>query len=291
MNGSTAVLLFGILIIAIGSAWVMSGGLASPVEIASPPEPTPVPDTMPVTMVVTTPVPVTTTAPPVTATTVPPAPSTPVTTAPPVVETPVSADQVRDHFLAIAYSATNRLERLNYTEGQNRLIISVISPEETDTDTLSAIALEFNTISRTVKFSQMIKEGSSGDIVIKFIPESGMDSIILNDIPDEGPGNEALTRQEFMQDGKPAAKVVRGTIYISSSLAGDIRNHTLARSLYYQLGVTGDSAEYTGSLFYAGENTNTKLNEIDRKAVAILYEPGLANTMTIEDLRNVIYIP
>jgi hypothetical protein len=291
MNGSTAALFFGILIIAIGSAWVLTGGLAAPAELASPPEPTPGPVTIPMTTLVTTPVPVTIAAPPVPATTVPAIPTTTVTKAPTVVETPVSADQVRDHFLAIAYSATNRLERLNYTENQDRLIISVVTPSGTDMATLSAVAQEFNEVSRTVKISENIKESSNGDIVIKFLPENGLANILLDDIPDAGPETEVLTRHKFMQDGKPAAKIVRGAIYINSNLAGDTRNHIIARSLYYQLGVTGDSAGYPGSLFYAGENANTKLNEIDRKAVAILYEPGLANTMTMEDLRKVIYIP
>jgi len=142
-----------------------------------------------------------------------------------------------------------------------------------------------------VKISENIKESSNGDIVIKFLPGDGLANILLDDIPGAWPGTEVLTRHEFTYDGKPAAKIMRGTIYISSNLAGDARNHTLARSLYYQLGVTGDSTISPGSLFYAGENTNTALNEIDRKAVAILYEPGLANTMTMVDLRNVMYIP
>lgn len=293
MKGSNAALFFGILIISIGIAWIVTGGPAeetAEVAVTVVPTPTLAPATLPVTAI-PTPEPVVTTASPVPVLTAPPVPATIVTTATPRPENPVSADQVRDHFLNIAYSATNKIERLNYTAGQDRIIISVISPDGTDRDAISASVKEFNEISREVRISEMIKESGSGDIVIKFIPESGLANILLNDIPDSGPNKEILTRREFSSGGKPAAKVMRGTIYINSNLKGDARNHTIARSLFYELGVTGETTNYPDSLFFAGDNTNTRLNSVDRKAIAILYEPGLANTMTLEDLRKLMYIP
>jgi hypothetical protein len=217
--------------------------------------------------------------------------TTVITATTPQPEKPATTDQIQNHFLDIAYSATNKLERLNQTSSQNRISVAVISSAETDCETLSSTIKEFNSLSKTVAISEMVKESSIGDIVIKFLPENGLENVLFDEIPDAGPSADSLTRRVFSYNGKPAAKVMRGTIYINSNLKGDARNHTLARALYYELGVTGETTEYPDSLFYAGENTNTRLNTIDKKAIAVLYEPGLANSMTIEDLRKLIDIP
>lgn len=292
MKGTTAALIFGIIILAIVGAWVLTGGAGSPAGSTTPPAATTAPPvtTTLATAAATAPVTITTaaTAAPA-ATNATTVPATTATTLP-AVTTPVSADQANAHFLAVAYSATNRLERYNYTATQNRLVISALTPTVEDLNAMSEIAKEFNAISRTIKVSENIKEGSNGNIIVKFLPESGLSQIVLSDIPDPGPDKESLTRREFSYQGKPTAKIVRGTIYINNNLAGDARTHAIARSIYYQLGITGDTAGYPDSLFYAGENTNTALNSVDRKAVDILYEPGLANSMTLEDIKKVVYI-
>jgi len=82
----------------------------------------------------------------------------------------------------------------------------------------------------------MPKEGSSGDVVIKFLPAAGLNVIVLNDIPASGPFNESLTRGELKYKGVVAAKIMRGTIYINSDLGGDAQNHILARCLMYEMG-------------------------------------------------------
>jgi hypothetical protein len=293
MKGTTAAFFFGILIIAIGAVWMVSGG---PAMGASPATPAFVPTAVPATAM-PTPEPVTTIAPPAATRTSPPlpaatipAPATLVTTgAVPPVKT-FTDDDVTAHFLDIAYSSTNRLERLNITSDKSRIILSGSALGDTDTATLAALAREFSGVSPTMGMSDSIKDTDNGDIVIKVVPENGLDNIFLYDIPATGPFNDSLTRREFSYQGKPAAKVLRGTIYLNGNLKGDVRNHTLARCLYYELGVTGETTKYPDSLFYAGENTNTKLNSIDKAAIAILYRPGLANGMTIMDLRKIMYI-
>jgi hypothetical protein len=57
----------------------------------------------------------------------------------------------------------------------------------------------------------------------------------------------------------------------------------------YEMGETGDTTLYPESLFYSGENT--RLSPADRKAIALLCEPGRANGMNIEDLRKRVYLP
>lgn len=271
MNGTTATLFFGILILLIGSAWVMSGGLSPVAAIPGPAVP---PQTSPATAGITpaTPLPAATTAAP--AGTAQPAPADPVTAAPVPAETLVSADMARNHFLAIACSRNNRLERLDAMAGQKPLRISLVAPDRYDPAFIAETVQEFNAISRTLQISETTAEGREGDIVLIFLPESGLPAI------NAGP--------EFTYQGRVVAK---GGRYISSGIKGDARNHTIARSLYYRLGVTGESAAYPDSLFYAGDNTNTRLNAADRMAVATLYGPALSSGMTLEDLRKIVYIP
>ena len=225
------------------------------------------------------PVPVTTTLPYATTTIRP-------TTSP---ESLVSADEARDHFMDIAYSATNEIVRYNFTDYPNPLVIKLVTPDNTDTVFLLATIKDFNGASQTVRISEkIIEERGEGDITIKFLPDSGLDSIRLHDVSYSGP---SMKRREFTYQGKPAAKTLWDTIYINSNLKGDARNHTIARCLFYELGVTGETTKYPDSVFYAEENTNTRLNAADKKAITILYGTSLSQGMTLEDLRKVIYFP
>lgn len=281
MKGTTAAVVFGFLIIAIGVAGVFAGGAV----LAGGERHAPVPATLPTPIPATTrspQEPVATTTAPVTVMTSVLAATTVVTTAPYTADTLVSADQARTHFLDIAYSANTKLERLSYTEGQKPLIIALVAPDKTDDAFLLATVKDFNEASQSVKLSEKITERTPknpGDMVITFLPENGLSSA------------GGRPEFEFSCNGKPAAKVLRGGIYINSNLKGDARNHTIARALYYKLGATGESADYTDSLFYSAENTNIRLNPVDKKAVAILYGAGLMPGMTLEDLKKVIYFP
>ena len=289
MKGTTAAVFFGVLIIAVGVAGVFIGGTAqaggerqAPVPTTLP---TPIPTAVPAAMPVTTlypPDPIVTTTAPVTVNTSIPVTTAVITTAPYPADTLVSADKARNHFLDIAYSANTKLERMYYTEGQNPLIIALVAPDKTDDTFLLATVRDFNEASQSVKLSEKITERTTrnpGDIVITFLPENGLSSV------------EGRPKFELTYNGKPAAKVLWGGIYINSNLKGDARNHTIARALYYNLGVTGDTADYPDSLFYSAENTNIRLNPVDKKAIAILYGTGLMPGMTLEDLRKVIYFP
>ena len=129
----------------------------------------------------------------------------------------------------------------------------------------------------------MIKEGMNGNIVIKFIPGEGMGDIAVNT-------SDSLTNHDFQINGSTVSEVTPGVVYIDEDLKGDQRNHTLMRSLYYELGVTGETQKYPDSLFYSGVNTNVNLTYVDRGAIAILYGPGLYPGMTVDDIRRIMYI-
>jgi hypothetical protein len=287
MNRNILIIILALLVVSVGIAWILTGGPQGD-RSAAVPEVTPASPAAPdITRAIT----VTTSSALITTATLagtpPPLPATSITVLP---TTPVSPDDIKVHFLDVAYGGGNRLERLNYTADSQRVVISVSAAQDSDVSLIESTALAFNAVSQTNKISENIKQGTNGDITLKFIPESGMNAIQLADVAVSGKYNESLTRREFMSHGVSAAKIVRGTAYINSNLKGEARNHTIARSILYEMGLTGETAKYADSIFYAGDNENVELSYLDRKVVEMMYEPGLVNGMTIDDLRKVIYI-
>jgi len=286
MKGSAFFLVIGIIVIAVGLAWIISGGIFEPAQDNVPQ--TPAATTAPVTVPVTTTLVPVTTAPATTSTTAVP---TVITTRVATTAALPSSDDIRNHFLDVAYTSTNRIERLNYSSSKPRIIISALSADTDDIALIEKTAKDFNVVSATVKLSENIKETGTGDFMIKFLPEDGLTAVNLIEAPETGPFPDVLTRRELYQGTVPAAKIVRGTIYINANLKGDARRHMVVRSLMYEMGLTGETTKFTDSVFYEGENTNVDLSPLDKKVVAMLYGEGFSNGMTIEDVRKVVYIP
>jgi hypothetical protein len=281
MKSSTVFLMLGILIVSVGLAWIVSQGFVFPVQTTAS-QTTTAPTVIPMVPVTTVTIP---------NTTVPSTIATVVTTQVTTGTVPASAGDIREHFIDITYSGTNRLERLNYSASKSRIVICVVSGGDDDLAQIEKIVKEFNEASPTLKISENIKESGTGDIFIKFLPGNGLSAISLTDAPDSGSFPEPLTRRELFQGGVSAAKIIRGTIYINADLQGDVRKHVLARSLMYEMGLTGDSSVFSDSIFYAGENTNTDLTSADKRVISMLYTDGTYNGMTMEELQKKIYLP
>jgi Protein of unknown function (DUF2927) len=277
MRLSSYLFIIGLILIIIGVAWILAGGTDTGTGFPAPTAPV-IPPAQ------GTPAPSGSGA-------QPGIPTGPVTPAPVATATPVfqptqqiSPDEIKLHFMDLAFGSGNAyLERWNATDNNGRIVISVSANHDSDIPQLAGAAKEFNSISQTNQLSEMIKDGMNGNIAIKFIPENGMDAIALNTSDD-------LSNREFRNNGTLIAKVTRGIVYIDGDLRGDLRNHTLMKGLYYELGVTGNTQRYPDSLFYAGDNTNTNLTSIDRSAIAILYEPGLYHGMTADDTRKILFV-
>jgi len=288
MKSSTILLILGVVIVVAGAAWLISGGIGAPAENTVPQ----------ITVTKTVPATVAETATIIPPTTIPPAVSAIVTTAAPAVTTSaipvvtaVSADEITSLFLDVAYTGTNRLERVNYNAAKPRLTVVALSAGNDDIALIEKTAKEFNEASQTVKISENIKESGTGAIYIKYLPEDGLSAITLSTIADSGTLTEALTRRELYQGNRIGAKVMRGTVYINANLKDRERKHMLVRGLLYQMGMTGETTKFSDSVFYAGENTNTDLTSSDKKVINILYQTAFYNGMTMEELRKFIYLP
>jgi hypothetical protein len=283
MKSSTILLVLGVVIIAIGLAWIISGGMGAPAGNTVPQ--TTVTTTIPTTTVIPA-----TTLPAVTLATIATAAPTVTTSAVPMV-TAISADDITSLFLDVAYTSTNRLERVNYNSAKPRLTVVALSASNDDIALIEKTAKEFNEASQTVKISENIKESGTGDIFIKYLPEDGLSAITLSTIADSGTLTEVLTRRELYQGNRIGAKVMRGTVYINANLKDKERKHMLVRCLLYQMGMTGETTKFSDSVFYAGENTNIDLTSSDKKVINILYQTAFYNSMTMEELRKYVYLP
>jgi hypothetical protein len=289
MNSSSYLFIVGLFVIAVGVAWILTGGPGADTGIPVPTTPVPAPEitpgTPPPTPGLDTPAQPTFGA-QAASTVAQPMTAVPVTTAGPTPQptAPISSDDIKLHFMDLAFGSGNAyLERLNATDYNGRIVISVSANDDSDKTQLTNAAKEFNSISQTDQLSEMIKDGMNGNIAIKFIPGSGMSAIALNTSDD-------LANREIRSNGVTTAKLTRGIIYINADLKGDLRNHTLMRGLYYELGVVGETAKYPDSLFYSGDNTNVNLTYVDRNAIGVLYGPGLYHGMTVDDIRKIMYI-
>ena len=285
MKSSSVFLITGIIIFAVGAAWIISGGMIGP--SAGTVTQTPAPKTVTAEPATTIATPDTTVPPVMTSTVVQSTTTTPVTTT----LAAISGDDIKNHFLDIAYTSTNRVERLDFYSSRPRVVVSASSASDDDIAVLEKTIKTFNDASRTVKLSENVKNTDSGDILIRFLPEDGLKAIDLNTAADTGPFSDVLTRRELYQGDVIAAKVLRGTVYVNGNLKGDAKKHALVRGLMYELGLTGETTKYPDSVFYAGENTNVDLSSIDKKAIAMLYESQFYNGMNAEGLRYVIYSP
>ena len=102
--------------------------------------------------------------------------------------------------------------------------------------------------------------------------------------------HRSLTTREFTQGGVTVAKITHGAIYLNADLKGDVRNHILVRSLFYEMGFVGDTRRYSDSVFYAEDNTNVNLTDADLQAIGIMYGTGLTHGMSAGDVKQAIYI-
>jgi hypothetical protein len=268
MKAGWGFIISGIIIIAIGVVWLFAGMSATDIEQR-------------ITSTVSLPQVIGTTPVPTTSPDLIPATGTPVAT-----ETIVpSADAVKLHLLDLAFGPGNHfLERWSPSQNNGRIVVSLVGNRDTDATAVLTAIQEFNSLSRTNQISTQVKQGSAtGDIVIKFVTENGMDAIPLN-------MSESLTNKEFFQNDTPVAKVTLGTIYVNTDLKGDERKHVILRSFFYELGLIGDTDQYRDSLFYSGINSNTALSLIDREAVRILYGTSLTPGMNINEVKSLLFI-
>jgi hypothetical protein len=205
-----------------------------------------------------------------------PTPDSTKNTFPVVVQTPphITSDEIKTHFLDIALGVESF--------GINKRIpkdISMDSSIASDRELVQNFILEFNDLSTSQNIFENIKTGTMGDLKIHFVNQEGMKYL---------PSDHKKFKSNDIINAIIDSD--NNLIYINNDLIGDKRNHTILRSLYYSIGVKGDTLAYPDSLFYYADNNNTQLTLLDKKAIEILFGKGIWNGMYVDDIKQVIYL-
>jgi hypothetical protein len=194
----------------------------------------------------------------------------------------LTSDDVNNHFMDLAFGGGNiYLERI--TTSPNPITFSMSGGTDPDKATVEAFFKEFNDLSQSVKLFENLKEGTSGQIQIKFLSPDGLDAIDMK-------SSNAWLNKEFKSGDETYAKVKDDQIYINSGLRGDTRKHYILLALLFELGFKGETLKYPDSIFYYQGNNVTGLSLVDEKAARIMYGQGLYNGMTVDDVKKRVFL-
>lgn len=194
----------------------------------------------------------------------------------------LTSDDVNNHFMDLAFGGGNiYLERI--TTSPNPITFSISGGTESDKATIEAFFREFNDLSQSVQLFENLKEGTSGQIQIKFLSPDGLEAIDMK-------SSNAWLNKEFKSNGIIYAKVKDNQVYINSALQGDTRKHYILLAILFELGFKGETLKYPDSIFYYEGNNVTGLSVVDEKAARIMYGLGLYNGMTVDDVKKRVFL-
>jgi len=223
------------------------------------------------------------------ATAVPARTNTSVPTPTPTPVTYTSA-QVYLHLIDIALGTGN--DKINKVTTSPEKISLDGSYTGDDWTSLDNFRQQFNNYLSTTTTISAPATGSQGNIMIKFMPGTSLNSLSQDTSYNTINGKQVLNRDEngticsIYRTLVDSNSVETDSAYINSDLTGDKRTHYMLRGLLYYLGFQGESMKYPDSMFYSQPNTNTQLDTIDVKAVQLMYGSKITDGMTLAAIKN-----
>lgn len=194
----------------------------------------------------------------------------------------LTSDEINRHLLQIAFG-TKRTTIDRWTLGIP-LAVSVYDhylPE--DFVTLENFITEFNKLSQSQKLSGIVKEQSKARLNVKFIPESHIKNLNMDDIQEI---SLDLDDETIIYAISYRSKENEMFAYINEDLRGFERSHSLVRAMLYMLGFAGYTVDQPDSVFYVYSETNTRLSQIDKEAIKLMYGNIMKPGMTQDQVRR-----
>lgn len=206
---------------------------------------------------------------------------------PQTTNTALSSADINKHFMRIAFGPANTIIQKPEDE---RLIIAITGDyDDNDTVILDKFTTLFNNNAISNQFTNGIKFGEQGSVVLNFLPESSLKNIVIE--KDTTISKNSKTGViNYLRKTVKQQFVITEEIYINSDLQGDIRTHWILRSVLYELGFTGETVDYPDSIFYSGSENITQLSEIDLKGLQIMYSNKITNKMTFDRVKTLLLI-
>ncbi|MHB8163107.1 MAG: hypothetical protein ACYDDV_02035 [Methanoregula sp.] len=189
-------------------------------------------------------------------------------TASPTPKSYSSAD-IGNHLIEIAFGPDNSVIK-KPTKDRVTISFSGIYNED-DIDVVKNLISQFNTYSSTTKISENIDFTGASDIWLDFLPGNSLSQI---------KNEEIISSNKNMQTGTYYSILTDTKTYVNSDLKGSERSRWVLRAVLSNLGFYGETAKYPESLFYTGTVTATELNDIDLKALQLMYGKKVTNGMT-----------
>jgi len=255
--------------LAIGS--ILFAGCISPQD--SPGISTQTPPASPVPQ--NTPVPTTGTATPLPATTV----------------ATFTRDQVSELFIDIAFGCDNTRVNKFSPSSDNHMFYSLEGQVRNDDIIfMKNFTRSYNRLMSVEAFSDDPFSSQGNPIVI--YPLNSLDSLEKSFIAcqelDQKSGVPLYMIYKPIIEQPSGRKDVITKIYLNSDLRGAERNHYLERAMLHYLGFPGQTYSYPDSVFFYNTQTNVDLSAIDVEAVRTMYNPGVYQGMTVEEVRRLL---
>ncbi|MFA4859977.1 PT domain-containing protein [Methanoregula sp.] len=195
-------------------------------------------------------------------------PTIKATTAVPVSSSYSSAD-VGNHLVELAFGPdTNVIQKPT----KDLVWLSIMGADRQSDETLIADFIsQFNDLSTTTKLSTNLDLTSEADITLVLLPESSLQQIYV-----------AGTTKVYKDPSTGTIYAIKtaGKTYVNSDLRGNARLRWVLRAVLINLGFVGETTKYPDSLFYAKATDAYDLNEIDLKALELMYGKKVKNGMT-----------
>lgn len=192
----------------------------------------------------------------------------------------ITSADINKHFFAAAFGPDNSKIQKRIPE-QTLLSMAITGNyNKDDIAVLDTFRSQFNERSSTDKFGSEIKFGEQASIVVVFSPGSTLGNI------------EKLDGMVFSRDletGKiryihktvKTDRISKEMVYVNSDFGGPQRTHWTLRAVLDDLGFPGESCEHMDSIFCSGNQSVTRLSEIDWRVVQLMYgkkiTPGLTS--------------
>jgi len=199
--------------------------------------------------------------------------------------------QVSQHLIDIAFDPNT--PTISKATASTEKIAMTGSYTDTDMAGLSTFQQKFNLHSSTLVLPDTPIEGSQGNIVINYMPESSLESLTR-----DTSYNNINTKQIVNRDDNGViCSIYRTTnysststnlVYLNSDLTENIRGHYSLRGVLYNLGFPGETGKYPDSIFYSEQNSVVNLSPIDWKAVELMYGTKIKNGMSLSTVKSML---
>jgi hypothetical protein len=202
-------------------------------------------------------------------------------------KTRMTSADLNKNFMRIAFGPDNtKIKKI----ADERISVA-ISGANNDNDTviIEQFKDQFNNISYTNKFVDEVKSNDKGDIVVLFLPESSIknieqyDSTIISK-------NSKTGEINYMQNTIKNQLTTTEVLYINSDYKGEKRTHWILRGLLSELGLVGETDDYTDSIFYSGSENTDRLSESDLKVIGLMYSKKITTGMTFDRVKALLLV-